>query len=263
MRTKTYNFNYQDNHKFVNLTQQSLLQQAIDQVGIDIFYLPKSVYNEDEYDVVFREMSEKTYEEIYQFRAKMQTSFFEDGANDLFSQFGLTIEDQIELLFTQKEFWEVKQDEEYDFSQGQISNVEIDYTEEKPQIDDLIYVKQFNGKLFRIKNVDDPHMRSTKFNKGVVWHLTCQLWKPTSDDTIDVDENEFPDTQAEFIDIINQIDDDVRSKDLTEEDLKDAITQTGYDAGEGIPNKDNLNDNYEQEAKEVHGDKPYDPFKEW
>lgn len=267
-RVKKYNFDYQDYHEgngYGKLLQQTQLQAAIDQVGLDVYYMPKNEITSTNYDTVFKEMSEKTYEHIYRFRCGIVETTFYDGPIDIFSQFGLTIEDEIKLVVTEKEFWEVMEDEEFDLSKGISSAVDIDFLEHEPEVDDLFYIDAWGGQLFRIKTVENP-----KYNRA--WFLTCSLWKASSGDDINVDGDDI-NIEQEFIDIINTLDNDVDSDNLTEQDLQDAKDypqpqsgqdQTGtYDVGEGLP-FDYDNDNFEREADStVKNNDKYDPFSNW
>lgn len=253
MAEKNYTINFQKEYKYPSILFQSLTQQVIDMAGVDVYYLPKKEYQEGEVDLVFQELCKKEYTRVKRMRMYVtSTSIYSEGEASVFTQFGLTLNDQIKLVITQKEFYErtVDNSVEIDASKGRYEweGNQIDYTSVMPTIDDLIFVDQFGGKLFKITSVSEANSQYQKFNMGTAWSIIADMWEASSNDKISV----TPDVQAsddtkEFVSIINGIDTDIKSTDLTEEDVQNA-NDTGHDVGTGIYGKDNLNDNYRKES---------------
>lgn len=254
MNEKQYKISFQRDYKFVNLVHQNLLQQAIDRYGVDCYYLPKAKYQLGEVDLIFQEVQKKNYSRMGKIRFLItDTSMFSQGENSLFSNFGLVLSDQIRIIITQKEFYErMNTGETIDPARGinqyYGANTQIDYTTIRPAIDDLIYVDQFGGKLFKITGMDEPNTKYSKFNQGTVWELICDVWEASSNDDINVvAETDATTETREFVDIINNIEVGIKAKDLTETDMN-SVDETGYDPGSGVIEEDNLNDNYKKES---------------
>lgn len=272
MAERNYKINFQSKtYQYSSLLFQSLSQQIFDNTGVDFLYIPKNTFDPTKVDLVFQEIQSKTYTKLFRIRGRIDsTSLYSDGESAVFSQFGLTLNDQIKIYFTQKEFYEITVDDavEVDISKGrhefETLQTPIDYSSVQPTIDDLIYVDQFGGKLFKITSVSEYNTAHSKFNQPVIWQIVCDMWEASSNDKIAVvPETTASDDTKEFADIINNIDANIKSTDLTDSDVQEA-NETGKDVGSGVYGQDNLNDNYRKESTNtVRNTDKTNPFSEF
>ena len=255
MAEREYRINFQSGtYKYANLLFQELSQQIYNTTGVDFYYMPKTAYVDGQIDLVFQEVSKKNYSKLFRLRGRIEnTSIYSEGEASVFSQFGLTLNDQVKLVITQKEFWEITTNGlQIDITKGRheydSQTTPIDYTSTQPTIDDLIFIDQFGGKLFKITSVSEANSAHSKFNTGTAWLITADMWEASSNDKLAVvAETTASDDVKEFANIINGVDTNIKSTDLTPEDVNNA-NETGQDVGSGVYGQDNLNDNYRKES---------------
>ena len=175
------------------------------------------------------------------------------AGQDVFSKFGLSVQDEIVLYVTRKEFHERVFDEEYDLLEHVEDGVEVyDDHDKEPKIGDLVYVKMFDS-LFTLTFIE-RHENMVHGNK-FTYKLNCKKYQVTESENIDI--VEVGSDKQDIIDTINAIDDDKKQK------VADALTydvdETGYE-----PNNtdDFANDNVAHEAKKIR-DEESDIFGDW
>lgn len=171
-----------------------LVVEQIKMFGKDVYYLPRTLVNED---TVFSEDNLSKFESAYQIEAYIETVNGFGGDGDLFSKFGVRISDQVTFIISRTRFTEAVDD-----------NAQL-IVEGRPNEGDLIYFPLAN-KLFKIMFVEheQPFYQLGKIH---VWGLKCELF-------------EFGD---------EQIDTGVAAIDAIEQDFSVAITVNFATGGTG------------------------------
>ena len=171
-----------------------LVVEQIKMFGKDVYYLPRTLVNED---TVFSEDNLSKFESAYQIEAYIETVNGFGGDGDLFSKFGVRISDQVTFIISRTRFTEAVDD-----------NAQL-IVEGRPNEGDLIYFPLAN-KLFKIMFVEheQPFYQLGKIH---VWGLKCELF-------------EFGD---------EQIDTGVAAIDVIEQDFSVAITVNFATGGTG------------------------------
>ena len=171
-----------------------LVVEQIKMFGKDVYYLPRTLVNED---TVFSEDNLSKFESAYQIEAYIETVNGFGGDGDLFSKFGVRISDQVTFIISRTRFTEAVDD-----------NAQL-IVEGRPNEGDLIYFPLAN-KLFKIMFVEheQPFYQLGKIH---VWGLKCELF-------------EFGD---------EQIDTGVAEIDVIEQDFSVAITVNFATGGTG------------------------------
>tara|TARA_Y100000022_G_scaffold67594_1_gene58112 strand:+ start:1075 stop:1941 length:867 start_codon:yes stop_codon:yes gene_type:complete len=171
-----------------------LVVEQIKMFGKDVYYLPRTLVNED---TVFSEDNLSKFESAYQIEAYIETVNGFGGDGDLFSKFGVRISDQVTFIISRTRFTEAVDD-----------NAQL-IVEGRPNEGDLIYFPLAN-KLFKIMYVEheQPFYQLGKIH---VWGLKCELF-------------EFGD---------EQIDTGVAEIDVIEQDFSVAITVNFATGGTG------------------------------
>lgn len=171
-----------------------LVVEQIKMFGKDVYYLPRTLVNED---TVFSEDNLSKFESAYQIEAYIETVNGFGGDGDLFSKFGVRISDQVTFIISRTRFTEAVDD-----------NAQL-IVEGRPNEGDLVYFP-LAGKLFKIMFVEheQPFYQLGKIH---VWGLKCELF-------------EFGD---------EQIDTGVAAIDVIEQDFSVAITVNFATGGTG------------------------------
>lgn len=171
-----------------------LVVEQIKMFGKDVYYLPRTLVNED---TVFSEDNLSKFESAYQIEAYIETVNGFGGDGDLFSKFGVRISDQVTFIISRTRFTEAVDD-----------NAQL-IVEGRPNEGDLVYFPLAN-KLFKIMFVEheQPFYQLGKIH---VWGLKCELF-------------EFGD---------EQIDTGVAAIDVIEQDFSVAITVNFATGGTG------------------------------
>ena len=139
------------------LKDQNLLndinREVIQQAGIDMMYLPRTLVKED---VVMNEDVLAQFTQAYQITAYIKSSDNFGGPDDAISKFGLDIRDELILVVHAEEF---------------------KYSTEltKPLEGDLIYFPLSKG-VFEIKFVEDEQP-FYQVGKNYVFEITCEVFQ--------------------------------------------------------------------------------------
>lgn len=99
-------FNHFPATNFTNeqLLIESLLVESIQQYGMDVYYLPRSVKTGNEIDFIYGEDTLKEYKSAYPIEMYLENVVGMDGEGDFISKFGLEIRDEISLLVSKRRF---------------------------------------------------------------------------------------------------------------------------------------------------------------
>ena len=139
---------------------ENLVIELIKMFGKNVFYMPRTLVNED---TTFTEDALSKFDDAYEIEAYIEdpTGFTGDG--DLFTKFGVRISDQVTFIISRKRFTEAVDD-----------NAQL-IVEGRPNEGDLVYFPMAN-KIFKIMFVEheQPFYQLGKIH---VWGLKCELFE--------------------------------------------------------------------------------------
>ena len=139
---------------------ENLVVEQIKMFGKNVFYMPRTLVNED---TTFTEDALSKFDDAYEIEAYIEdpTGFTGDG--DLFTKFGVRISDQVTFIISRKRFTEAVDD-----------NAQL-IVEGRPNEGDLDYFPMAN-KIFKIMFVEheQPFYQLGKIH---VWGLKCELFE--------------------------------------------------------------------------------------
>ena len=258
MNEKNYKFDFTKS-KYTNALYQGIMQEYIDMYGVDIYYMPKKEYEPEDIDQVFNEVNNKEFDRVYRMRMLLEEAII-GGGGDLFSKFGLEIQDEIVLFISIKEFHERLSGEDVDYSKGmnELSQeiVPTETMETRPELLDLMFVPMWNS-FFEVSFVE--HQDNMVGQYSTSYKLVCKKYIQDENINIDIDETGANESNEgaqdedfnEFVDMFNQTDDDNRDRT----DIVMDPDETGFDPD----NTEIDNDNIEREAEDIKTE-PFDPF---
>ena len=139
---------------------ENLVIEQIKMFGKNVFYMPRTLVNED---TTFTEDALSKFDDAYEIEAYIEdpTGFTGDG--DLFTKFGVRISDQVTFIISRKRFTEAVDD-----------NAQL-IVEGRPNEGDLVYFPMAN-KIFKIMFVEHEQP-FYQFGKIHVWGLKCELFE--------------------------------------------------------------------------------------
>ena len=139
---------------------ENLVIEQIKMFGKNVFYMPRTLVNED---TTFTEDALSKFDDAYEIEAYIEdpTGFTGDG--DLFTKFGVRISDEVTFIISRKRFTEAVDD-----------NAQL-IVEGRPNEGDLVYFPMAN-KIFKIMFVEheQPFYQLGKIH---VWGLKCELFE--------------------------------------------------------------------------------------
>jgi len=159
MPTTNFYFN-----NFENSMEQRLIEdliiESIKIYGMEIFYMPRTIVNED---LLFSEDTLSTFDDAYPIEMYIKSVDGFEGDGDFLSKFGLEIRDAVTLTVARRRFSEEIEDGETTKGIG------------RPAEGDLIYLP-LNGKIFEVKFVEHE---SIFYQMGSlqVYDLRCELFE--------------------------------------------------------------------------------------
>jgi hypothetical protein len=223
-----------------NNLMQSVLQDAQRLFGVNLMYLPMKDLVAGDVDEVWGEIKNNRYEKLYGMRMILEDANAMQG-QDLFSKFGLQVQDEIILYTVRKEFYERLTGivlKPFDGSNVDLNDVDMEAV--KPRIEDLIYVPMWKS-LFQITYVEEWENFLGGYKSH--WKLICKKMAldiraddidldTIDNDTAEVDAVSTDPFVAEINDIQTSQTQRIREKATTD------IDQTGYvdDIEESIMN---------------------------
>jgi len=155
------------NHYFNNYTNsmeqvliEDLIIESIRIYGMEVFYMPRTIVNED---LLFSEDTLSTFDTAYPIEMYIKSVDGFEGDGDFLSKFGLEIRDAVTLTVARRRFSEEMEDIETTKDIG------------RPAEGDLIYLP-LNGKIFEVKFVEHE---SIFYQMGSlqVYDLRCELFE--------------------------------------------------------------------------------------
>jgi hypothetical protein len=253
MNEKEYNFHFTRDKKSNDL-YQSIGQDMQDMYGVDVYYMPlKSLDTGASKDSIWGEIQNKVYDKMYGMRMILDDATMMNGAGDIFSKFGLDIQDEVILHTTRKEFRERMTGITIDPFDGSEETIPDDrpkaQEDVEPQISDLIYIPMYRS-LFTVSHVEDNE--NTVAGYRAHWKLICKketveagkhiVVDDTGDSSLDKDADD-----AEKAEVL---------RDLGEiHDLKD-VGQYDEDATGFVPDRTdtNVGDDAEIDSDDIKTD---------
>ena len=159
---------------------ENLVVEQIKMFGKNVFYMPRTLVNED---TTFTEDALSKFDDAYEIEAYIEdpTGFTGDG--DLFTKFGVRISDQVTFIISRKRFTEAVDD-----------NAQL-IVEGRPNEGDLVYFPMAN-KIFKIMFVEheQPFYQLGKIH---VWGLKCELFE-FSDEQFDTGVTAIDQSEQDF-----------------------------------------------------------------
>jgi hypothetical protein len=146
---------------------ESLVIEQIKMFGRDVYYLPRTLYKEDQ---VFREDTLSRFTGAFAIEAYIADTTGFGGDGELYSKFGLRITDQMEFVISRKRFTEAVDDNATLIVEG------------RPNEGDLIWFP-LAKKLFQI-NFVEYESPFYQFGKNFVWNLKTEIFE-YSDEKLD------------------------------------------------------------------------------
>jgi len=139
---------------------EDLIIESIRIYGMEVFYMPRTIVNED---LLFSEDTLSTFDTAYPIEMYIKSVDGFEGDGDFLSKFGLEIRDAVTLTVARRRFSEEMEDIETTKDIG------------RPAEGDLIYLP-LNGKIFEVKFVEHE---SIFYQMGSlqVYDLRCELFE--------------------------------------------------------------------------------------
>lgn len=141
------------NYKPEQTLADSLVREYIQIHGIDIYYIPRTLVNED---FLFTEDNLSRFSEAIKIEMYLENFEGFQGGSDFMSKFGLQIEDQMNLVVSRTRFREMLPEKT------------------RPHEGDLIFFP-FTSSCYEIKFVEDEHVFYS-FGDRFTFQLQCESW---------------------------------------------------------------------------------------
>ena len=145
--------------------QESLVTEQIKMFGKDVYYIPRTLVKEDS---VFGEDTLSKFEGAHLIEAYIEDAAGFRGDGDIFSKFGVRIQDQITFVISRSRFTAAVDDNATLIVEG------------RPNEGDLIHLPMAN-KTFEIQFVEHEQP-FYQFGKNYVWGLRCELFEYSDED---------------------------------------------------------------------------------
>lgn len=159
---------------------QDLVDEQIKMFGKNIYYIPRRLVKEDD---VFGEDTLSKFEGAFEVEVYLEDAGGFRGDGDLFSKFGVRIQDQVTFIISRRRFTQAVDD-----------NAQL-IVEGRPNEGDLVHFPMV-GKTFEIQYVEHE-IPFFQLGKNYVWGLRCELFEYSDEDIntgvpeIDALENNF------------------------------------------------------------------------
>jgi len=239
MADVSFGFHTKEVQDKVNFHYQKIHTQGLQMYGNEVYFLRYTI-DKDLTDRIFTEQQNKTYNEIYRMRMMAEDVSRMEGNGDLFSKFGLEIQDEMTLYISRIDFYEKLTGVEVtidNFSEVEKLTLSID-SAITPKIDDLVYIPFWNS-IFTLTFNEEQEMM---IMGNAFYKLTFKKWRPDSDVTI-----ELPVTgsgvSSEIVDYLNDYVNTIYDGDLD-------FTQTGVD----LKQMESMNKEFEDEGNLIRSE---------
>lgn len=144
---------------------QDLVDEQIKMFGKNVYYIPRTLVKEDS---VFGEDTLSKFEGAFEVEVYLEDAGGFRGDGDIFSKFGVRIQDQVTFLISRRRFTEAVDD-----------NAQL-IVEGRPNEGDLIHFTMV-GKTFEIQYVEHEQP-FYQLGKNYVWGLRCELFEYSDED---------------------------------------------------------------------------------
>ncbi|UNH61315.1 neck protein [Synechococcus phage S-SZBM1] len=168
--------------------EQSLIQDLVDEqikmFGKNVYYIPRTLVKEDS---VFGEDTLSKFEGAFEVEVYLEDAGGFRGDGDIFSKFGVRIQDQVTFILSRRRFTQAVDD---------LADLIV---EGRPNEGDLIHFP-LAGKTFEIQYVEHE-VPFFQLGKMYVWGLRCELFE-YSDEDIETGIDEVDALQTNFANAI-------------------------------------------------------------
>ena len=144
---------------------QDLVDEQIKMFGKNVYYIPRTLVKEDS---VFGEDTLSKFEGAFEVEVYLEDAGGFRGDGDIFSKFGVRIQDQITFVISRSRFTAAVDDNATLIVEG------------RPNEGDLIHLPMAN-KTFEIQFVEHEQP-FYQFGKNYVWGLRCELFEYSDED---------------------------------------------------------------------------------
>jgi len=152
-------------------------QEIIDQFGIPAKYIPKNYLPDADVDI-FGEDESAFFENAIDVKLYLENYSDFEGSGDLFSKFGLVVDDRATFIAQQEVFLNT-------------IRTALNNPEWKPMPGDLIYF-EFAGIFMEIYHAEDERDAFYHFGKQMLYKFSCKKWH-YSGETVETGINEIDD----------------------------------------------------------------------
>jgi hypothetical protein len=180
---------------------QDLVDEQIKMFGKNVYYIPRTLVKEDD---VFGEDTLSKFEGAFEVEVYMEDAGGFRGDGDIFSKFGVRIQDQVTFIISRRRFTQAVDD-----------NAQL-IVEGRPNEGDLIHFPLV-GKTFVIQYVEHE-VPFFQLGKMYVWGLRCELFE-YSDEDIDTGVSEVDALETNFANAIAVVMADGGTGDFTAGEL--------------------------------------------
>lgn len=146
-------------------TEQDMYENIIIEMiqihGMELSYIPRELNNLDE---IWHEDAISNFTNVYNIEAYLTSFSNYEGDGTFMSMVGIQVRDSIRLSISKKRFTEV-----------------FYGVRERPFESDIIYLPQFNKRLFKIMKVDNSH-QFYQLGKAYTWDLTCEMMEYSAEE---------------------------------------------------------------------------------
>lgn len=157
---------YFNNYSFTGEQRliEDLIIEAIKIYGVECYYLPRTLVNEDE---IWNEDTSSKFESAYPLEMYIKNVDAFEGEGDFLSKFGLEIRDSVTLTISQRRFGEELSPEDTTADVG------------RPSEGDLIWFP-LNGKIFEVQHVEHEAI-FYQLGSLQTYDLRCELFEYSSE----------------------------------------------------------------------------------
>ena len=145
------------------LLVEDLVIEAMQQYGVDVYYLPRSSADPNGPDTLYGEDTLKQYKTAFPVEVYLENVTGMDGEQDFISKFGLEIRDEVTLLISRRRFKYASGATNYNIPR--LGDLVIDSGPKRPREGDLIYIPLFQN-FFEITFVEHENDQAMFYTLG-------------------------------------------------------------------------------------------------
>ena len=159
------NYYFTEKVRSEQLLYEDLVIEALKIYGTDVYYLPRTIVNED---TIFGDDAESSFENASKIEMYIENVEGFDGEGDLFTRFGVEIRDEATFVVSRAR-WKAQIHRSDDAEQG-----------DRPTVGDLIYIP-LSKSVFQINHVEHEQPFYQLANLPV-FKMRCTLFEYTGED---------------------------------------------------------------------------------